>query len=244
MRDNGHREVAKTNRPLREGMISGLHVEPEFALREERNQKEKTMKQMNKLVILGVAALGLSVCQSNASLFTTLNSGIIDGHSYYVVTTSDNSVISWAAAEAGAVSMGGTLASITDSAENTYVYNLITSSILGTSSTVWFGGKNPSGPTAFHVWSWANGATWAYAPWATAQGQPDAAESFPDYTVFWSGGGPNWGDAGDSWALTSGNAHSFVVEVVPEPTTMVAGALLLLPFGMSTLRMLRKSRTA
>jgi hypothetical protein len=31
---------------------------------------------------------------------------------------------------------------------------------------------------------------------------------------------------------------------VPEPTTMVAGALLLLPFGMSTLRILRKQRTA
>lgn len=29
---------------------------------------------------------------------------------------------------------------------------------------------------------------------------------------------------------------------VPEPTTMVAGAMLLLPFGMSTLRMLRKIR--
>jgi hypothetical protein len=34
------------------------------------------------------------------------------------------------------------------------------------------------------------------------------------------------------------------VAVVPEPTTMIAGALLLLPFGASTLRMLRKHRTA
>ena len=31
---------------------------------------------------------------------------------------------------------------------------------------------------------------------------------------------------------------------VPEPTTMVAGALLLLPFGASTLRILRKNRVA
>jgi hypothetical protein len=31
---------------------------------------------------------------------------------------------------------------------------------------------------------------------------------------------------------------------VPEPTTMVAGALLLLPFGASTLRILRKNRAA
>jgi hypothetical protein len=31
---------------------------------------------------------------------------------------------------------------------------------------------------------------------------------------------------------------------VPEPTTMIAGALLLLPFGASTLRRMRKTRTA
>jgi hypothetical protein len=34
------------------------------------------------------------------------------------------------------------------------------------------------------------------------------------------------------------------LSTVPEPTTMIAGALLLLPFGASTLRVLRKHRTA
>ena len=43
--------------------------------------------------------------------------------------------------------------------------------------------------------------------------------------------------------------NDLVVEVkgvapVPEPTTMIAGALLLLPFGASTLRILRRNRTA
>jgi hypothetical protein len=37
---------------------------------------------------------------------------------------------------------------------------------------------------------------------------------------------------------------TFSISQVPEPTTMVAGALLLLPFGASTLRMFRKTRTA
>lgn len=41
-----------------------------------------------------------------------------------------------------------------------------------------------------------------------------------------------------------GPNFQFSATPVPEPTTMVAGAMLLLPFGMSTLRMLRKSRTA
>ena len=39
-------------------------------------------------------------------------------------------------------------------------------------------------------------------------------------------------------------AQSFHQVIVPEPTTMIAGALLLLPFGASTLRILRKRQTA
>jgi hypothetical protein len=35
-----------------------------------------------------------------------------------------------------------------------------------------------------------------------------------------------------------------VTSTVPEPTTMLAGALLLLPFGANTLRILRKNRAA
>ena len=42
---------------------------------------------------------------------------------------------------------------------------------------------------------------------------------------------------------TWGTADQVTGPVIPEPTTMVAGALLLLPFGVSTLRMLRR-RTA
>jgi hypothetical protein len=49
--------------------------------------------------------------------------------------------------------------------------------------------------------------------------------------------------------LALGTTHydvnaNFLFTPVPEPTTMVAGALLLLPFGASTLRILRKNRTA
>ena len=49
------------------------------------------------------------------------------------------------------------------------------------------------------------------------------------------------------WGLQSpapGMYARFDVTEVPEPTTMIAGALLLLPFGASTLRMLRKNRKA
>lgn len=46
--------------------------------------------------------------------------------------------------------------------------------------------------------------------------------------------------------LTDRDYQDMVVSItpVPEPTTLVAGALLLLPFGMSTLRRLRKHGAA
>ena len=40
------------------------------------------------------------------------------------------------------------------------------------------------------------------------------------------------------------NVNQDQLAIVPEPTTMIAGALLLLPFGASTLRILRKNRVA
>jgi hypothetical protein len=50
---------------------------------------------------------------------------------------------------------------------------------------------------------------------------------------------------GNPWVQPSQDVMAqFVVTAVPEPTTMIAGALLLLPFGASTLRMLRKRQVA
>ena len=53
---------------------------------------------------------------------------------------------------------------------------------------------------------------------------------------------------GDTGGPSSGSVNINSITVgpyeVPEPTTMIAGALLLLPFGASTIRMLRKNRTA
>ena len=50
----------------------------------------------------------------------------------------------------------------------------------------------------------------------------------------------------DKFGNEAANGQDFIVKgvEVPEPTTIIAGALLLLPFGASTLRMLRRSRTA
>jgi hypothetical protein len=66
-----------------------------------------------------------------------------------------------------------------------------------------------------------------------------------------AGVGANWAGFNTTWwaeqsSTCYGDVQSLIgpVSAVPEPTTMLAGALLLLPFGMSTLRVLRKSRTS
>ena len=49
-----------------------------------------------------------------------------------------------------------------------------------------------------------------------------------------------------SWSAvaTEQKSQGLAVSPVPEPATLIAGALLLLPFAASTLRILRKGRTA
>jgi hypothetical protein len=70
------------------------------------------------------------------------------------------------------------------------------------------------------------------------------------YEMFYGDTLTGQSDAGSGWTyniLDNAQAPSLtpVPETpVPEPTTMVAGVMLLLPFGASTLRILRKSRTA
>ena len=68
----------------------------------------------------------------------------------------------------------------------------------------------------------------------------------PGSLAGWVSPGPDWVPSplpsGEQWVYDSsaGWYVSPAVNPVPEPSTYIAGALLLLPFGASTLRMLRK----
>jgi hypothetical protein len=77
-----------------------------------------------------------------------------------------------------------------------------------------------------------------------------AALSFPDYTPFTAYSIPFAASAGSQTVefdfIPSQNGPEYFDDVsmtqvaVPEPSTMIAGALLLLPFGSSAVRLLRK----
>ena len=90
----------------------------------------------------------------------------------------------------------------------------------------------------------ASGSWPSLGTWGDTLSQFDAITyggvALGDMTVNWAG--LEIGDGG-SGAGTA-NIESITISSVPEPTTMVAGALLLLPFGASTIRLLRKTRTA
>ena len=82
-----------------------------------------------------------------------------------------------------------------------------------------------------------------------------AALGLNDTTIFKDSDGAygvialNLFDGPYSTAVQSPNGQTYNLNqdqlaIVPEPTTMIAAALLLLPFGASTLRILRRNRTA
>jgi hypothetical protein len=105
-----------------------------------------------------------------------------------------------------------------------------------TSPIVAAGGSIINGSSS--VWTLAKGSTTLSA--LDALIDPISGLTYGQETVGWAGVSIGFWNIPDTIGAT---ANFDSLTVVPEPTTMIAGALLLLPFGASTLRMLRKTRT-
>jgi hypothetical protein len=112
------------------------------------------------------------------------------------------------------------------------------------------GGPDLNGSSQIHV-IYVSGATASSAYWGDTLSQLDSTAyngtTFGAMTVYETMVEIGMWDNGGATIPASANIQSITlfpaVAPVPEPTTMIAGALLLLPFGASTLRILRK-RTA
>ena len=91
---------------------------------------------------------------------------------------------------------------------------------------------------------------YVHASNAALSGSPqDGADNTMLYAEVINGSIPlgyvgTWSSLGDGWDKASDVNVQVFGSAVPEPTTVIAGALLLLPFGASTLRSLRRNRTA
>ena len=103
------------------------------------------------------------------------------------------------------------------------------------------GGNQLNGATQVHVWDEQTGAEYLPSLWGSTLNSILGVNGFGNMEVMRA-----YAYIGDTGGPSSGSVdiNSITVSTVPEPTTMIAGALLLLPFGATTLRILRKNRTA
>jgi len=167
--------------------------------------------------------------QAHASLYNiTFTDGGLNTASGSVSTTDNGNGSETAVSGTLTVDPGGTLHSGT--------YSLLFNPN-GTGYTVWYA---PQGGGGF---GYDNQIFPASNPFVNGNG---LMFTMTDYSGvvgvnLWGNGANSYTEMGKPpWTLVNGNA---TLTAVPEPTTMIAGALLLLPFGASTLRMLRR-RTA
>lgn len=102
-----------------------------------------------------------------ATIWTTPNGG--NGHGYLLVRVAGG--ITWTDANTAGTTAGGHLATISDAAENAFVWALsapvATAWLEGTSGVAvgpWLG-ASAQGPT----WTWVTGEQWSYTAWAVGQ---------------------------------------------------------------------------
>ncbi|HEY5298823.1 MAG TPA: hypothetical protein VIK59_12960 [Verrucomicrobiae bacterium] len=128
----------------------------------------------------------------------------------------------------------------------TYLTDPNTSGLIGVVS---FGGPTLNGSSQIHVFYDNDpGALSSDDYWgdtlSTLDGTAYGTTTFGQLEVFETG--VEIGDWDNAAAIipASANIDSITISSVPEPTTIIAGAMLLLPFGLSTLRILRRNRIA
>jgi len=178
-----------------------------------------------------------------------------DGYYYEYVSASG---IAWDSANAAANTLSyngvqGHLAIVTSAAENAFVYALANSQPSGVPGEVWIGAHQVPETTlqADANWYWVNGApvagvpvanpTPGYSNWNGGEPNDNYGQGSEQWMGMWiSGGNPGtWNDEG-----SFGNIGGYVVEFspVPEPSTIIALAPVVLLVGASGLRSLRRSR--
>ena len=150
-----------------------------------------------------------------------------NGHLYEAIAVPE--VISWTDASEAANLAGGYLATITSEAENDFVFNLIDDDMYWnyqhSSSTIgpWLGGYQlPGSVEPSGGWTWVTGEFFDFTNWDGSgpdNQHGDQGYLHFGYTVPRNG---KWNDLeNDGRGLT----QAYVVEYIPEPTTLVLLAM-------------------
>lgn len=168
---------------------------------------------------------------SAPAMATVITGPIINpanGHKYYLLEQA-----SWTTSQAEAVSLGGHLVTINDAAENEWILDTF-GSYDGTDRNLWIGLNDADIEGNF---VWASGETSAYTNWVLGEPNNQYIDLSPEsYVHLWRpGSNPGrdpgkWNDIVDTPFLDASadpNLSPFhgVVEVVPEPTSIILATL-------------------
>ena len=161
-----------------------------------------------------------------------------NGHFYDVVSVPGT--ISWDSANAQAIDAGGYLATVTSKAENDFVFSLINNATYWHGySGPWLGGfQSPATTQPSANWQWVTGEPWSYTAWQA--GQPNDSGG-KDENKLQYGFAPlvsTWNDIMSIDPTPSYRPVAYVIEVVPEPSTVA----LVGTGAFCTLAFLRKRR--
>lgn len=148
-----------------------------------------------------------------------------NGHHYLAVYRPAG--VTWAAAEAHAVALGGHLASITSAAENTFAFNLVASPqywVLATNPLrllgPWLGGFQPTGTAEpLGGWTWSDGSTWGYSNWSPLEPNNWQGNQEDHLQFFAVGTSPaaKWNDV-----LGTALMRGYVIELASTPPSQPA----------------------
>ena len=220
-----------------------------FQQKTNQNKNQKCMKTTNNWFIVN-CLLAASVTIFTTSVLSAPVQWADNGHWYELILDTSSS---WDQANAIATSSGGYLATITSSGEQTFVNSLLSASGCP-SGGYWMGLKW----TTPYVFGWANGENLSYTHWAS--NQPDNANnSWADQEdrvqILWTSDADSqrayynrrgtWNDIRNlGWSPNDSpmpqvydlNRAGYIIESVPEPTTMALAGL----GGLSLLLMRRR----
>lgn len=173
-------------------------------------------KAATATLFVALAAIG------PAQVFTTWSG---NGHRYAVVELQPGGT--WDDANAGALALGGYLATLTSEAENEFVFSLtddpaywVPQGNVGWNFGPWFGlVQRPGAAEPGGGWEWVTGETFSYSNWNPQSGEPNDSPHNEDRAHFHAMGSQRlsyWNDLQGSWP---DRPNSYVVELdaVPEP---------------------------
>ena len=179
------------------------------------------------LMLVMVAGLMLVAGQAQASLVYYAGTG----HWYdYVYTTDGDNVMSWDASKTEAESKGGYLATLTSSAENTFVWDSFYTNQQTDITVYKLGGYQiqPSTNEPGGGWTWVTGETWDFENWGSYDPNDGNSSHNQDWLAFSDGLNNSLGQWYDIEQLRM-SSEGYIIEYntnpnsnpVPEPATMV-----------------------